>query len=279
MRKYVTMALGGVALAVASQGAFASCADLYIAYNNYVAAHHTDPFNDAVHAAGNGGYGLPMWVGGVDETGKVCFINNTAGSGKLIGNQSWLGSRIIAVQKADTANDYSLDGFAISTSNLYGLTLDGGSLFGLQHANPIDATMAYQGSPETYGTPHDFFINKRIGGLNVFGGGLAAYLGGHKVGAIGVSGDTSCTDHAVAWRIRALLGLDNVPAGFVKGYTPAPAFSVKGDEMIIKLPSATGATANNVNVQNTYKQVSCAHNAIANPTQGAATGVIIETTP
>jgi hypothetical protein len=30
------------------------------------------------------------------------------------------------------------------------------------------------------------------------------------------------------------------------------------------------------NVANTYKQVSCAHNKINNPTEGSATGVIIE---
>ena len=57
---------------------------------------------------------------------------------------------------------------------------------------------------------------------------------GKKVGAIGVSGDTSCTDHAVAWKIRHLMGFDNVvPGGFVSGYAPAPAFPVLGDEMII----------------------------------------------
>ena len=30
---------------------------------------------------------------------------------------------------------------------------------------------------------------------------------------IGVSGDTSCTDHIVAWKIRHALNLDNVPGG------------------------------------------------------------------
>ena len=33
------------------------------------------------------------------------------------------------------------------------------------------------------------------------------------VGGLGVSGDTSCTDHIIAWRVRDLLQLDNVPAG------------------------------------------------------------------
>ena len=30
---------------------------------------------------------------------------------------------------------------------------------------------------------------------------------------MGVSGDTSCTDHIIAWRVRDILNLDNVPAG------------------------------------------------------------------
>jgi len=36
------------------------------------------------------------------------------------------------------------------------------------------------------------------------------------VGAIGVSGDSSCADHVIAWRTRKALGLDHVPNG------PAP---------------------------------------------------------
>jgi hypothetical protein len=47
----------------------------------------------------------------------------------------------------------------------------------------------------------------------VFGGGLALYDGSTIVGALGVSGDTSCGDHNVAWRVRKALGLDKVPAG------------------------------------------------------------------
>jgi hypothetical protein len=33
------------------------------------------------------------------------------------------------------------------------------------------------------------------------------------VGAIGVSGDSSCADHNIAWRTRNLLSLDYVPGG------------------------------------------------------------------
>ena len=51
----------------------------------------------------------------------------------------------------------------------------------------------------------------KIGGVNVFGGGLALYAAGNKlVGGLGVSGDTSCADHNIGWRMRNLLGLDHL---------------------------------------------------------------------
>ena len=43
----------------------------------------------------------------------------------------------------------------------------------------------------------------------MFGGGLALYNSAHEmVGGVGVSGDTSCADHNIAWRVRHNLGLD-----------------------------------------------------------------------
>ena len=44
------------------------------------------------------------------------------------------------------------------------------------------------------------------GGVNVFGGGLALFKSGEVIGAIGVSGDTSCADHNIAWKSRTALG-------------------------------------------------------------------------
>jgi hypothetical protein len=57
-------------------------------------------------------------------------------------------------------------------------------------------------------------VGGRIGGVNVFGGGLALYnSSGKLVGGLGVSGDSSCADHNIAWRTRNALNLDYVPAG------------------------------------------------------------------
>ncbi len=45
-----------------------------------------------------------------------------------------------------------------------------------------------------------------------FGGGVPLYSGGKIIGALGVSGDTSCADHEIAKRMRDLAGL-NPPGG------------------------------------------------------------------
>jgi len=223
-----------IAFGVASGQAMATCSDVNRA--NLLAIAKT------VVKLDNGGFHLPMWVTMVDETGKVCYVVNTAGSGANISKQSWLLSRVISAQKANTANGLSIDGFAISTGILHSTAHENGSLFGLQFSNPVDPTAAYAGSPSLYGTPNDPLVGKRIGGVNVFGGGLALYKGGaaKKVGAIGVSGDTSCTDHVVAWKIRNALGKSVVPAGFTnKNFdaqgNPLNLTGKKGDEIIIDL--------------------------------------------
>jgi uncharacterized protein GlcG (DUF336 family) len=164
----------------------------------------------------NGGLGFEMWASIVDRNG---FVLDVVFSG-VHSDDQWPGSRVISAQKANTANAFSLDGFALSTANLFAAVQPGGSLFGLQESNPVDPAVAYGGRPADYGTRHDFMIGKRIGGINVFGGGLALYdHRGNLVGGLGLSGDTSCSDHIIAWKLRHALNLDNVPAG-VAG--PAP---------------------------------------------------------
>ncbi len=167
----------------------------------------------------NGGLGFNMWATLVANDGTVCAV---AFSGSVYTDQ-WLGSRIISAQKANTANDFSVSngatpktslfptGLALSTANLYSAVQPGGSLYGLQHSNPVDASIAYMGNALDFGTASDPLVGNRIGGVNVFGGGLALYTsGGKKIGGVGASGDQSCTDHFVAWRVRANLKLDHL---------------------------------------------------------------------
>jgi uncharacterized protein GlcG (DUF336 family) len=121
---------------------------------------------------------------------------------------------VISAQKANTANAFSLPKFALSTANLYSAVQPGQSLFGLQESNPVDTGVAYGGSAAQFGSATDPMVGHRIGGVNVFGGGLALYdATGRIVGGLGVSGDTSCADHIIAWKVRHALNLDNVPAG------------------------------------------------------------------
>ncbi len=165
---------------------------------------------DAARSENNGGFNLDMWGTIVNRDGVVCAV---AFTGDDRGDQ-WPGSRVISAQKANTANAFSLEALALSTANLWAAVQPGGSLFGLQFSNPVDTRVAYAGPAARYGQPSDPMKRKRIGGVNVFGGGLALYNAESQlIGAIGVSGDSSCADHNIAWRTRYNLGLDYVPGG------------------------------------------------------------------
>jgi uncharacterized protein GlcG (DUF336 family) len=164
----------------------------------------------AARSAMNGGFNLDMWGTIVNRDGVVCAVAFTGGDR---GSQ-WPGSRAISAQKANTANAFSLPGLALSTADLYSATQPGGTLFGLQESNPVDTKVAYRGDPSDNGQSDDPMIGGRIGGINVFGGGLALYNAQKQIiGGLGVSGDSSCADHNIAWRTRSTLKLDYVPAG------------------------------------------------------------------
>ena len=188
-----------------------------------------------------------MWGTIVDRDGIVCAV---AFTGVNRGAQ-WPGSRVISAQKANTANAFSLDsssnsggsgqpnGLALSTANLYSAVQPGGSLFGLQFSNPVDSNVAYDGTSAQYGTANDPMVGSKIGGVNVFGGGLGLYASGKKiVGGVGVSGDTSCADHNIAWRVRNLLALDHLAGvGGVSGDAAGP------DNIIFDIaPNPSGGT-------------------------------------
>jgi uncharacterized protein GlcG (DUF336 family) len=164
----------------------------------------------SARAQANGGFNLDMWATVVNRDGVVCAV---AFTGSDRGKQ-WPGSRVISAQKASTANAFSLPALALSTANLWSAVQPGGSLYGLQESNPVDTETAYRGPATSFGQSNDPMVGRRIGGVNVFGGGLALYNTKKQiVGGIGVSGDTSCADHNIAWRTRNALGLDWLPGG------------------------------------------------------------------
>lgn len=209
LRRFGAAILFGAGLTLTSASAFADCDDLPDARalrSALVKAVHQDMT----------GLQFDMWGTIVDIDGTVCAV---VFSGDDVTDQ-WLNSRAISAQKANTANGFSLsgplrspvfggDGLALSTANLYSPTQPGGSLYGLQHSNPVDPATAYAGSFAAYGTAADPLVGHRVGGINVFGGGLGLYRKGIRVGGVGVSGDTSCADHDKAWLVRHFLGFDD----------------------------------------------------------------------
>ena len=146
----------------------------------------------------NGGLFKPnrMWSAIVDRQGVLCSVISS-------NSDAWPGSRSIAIAKASTANDFSNNKVALSTANIYGPTQPGGSLYGLNNSNPFNPAFQPQGTG----------IGQVPGGIITFGGGVALYQGGQVIGGLGVSGDTSCADHAIAYRMRAAAGLNGTPGG------------------------------------------------------------------
>lgn len=145
------------------------------------------------------------WSAIVDRRGVLCSVIRSD-------PDAWPGSRSIAIAKASTANDFSNNLLALSTANLYALTQPGvvagvtgmngsGSLYGLNNSNPFNPLFQTQGTG----------IGFVPGGIITFGGGVALYEGGQVIGGLGVSGDSACADHAVAYRMRHLAGLDGTP--------------------------------------------------------------------
>ena len=141
-----------------------------------------------------------MWSAVVDRQGVLCSVIKTG--------DAWPGSRAIAIAKASTANDFSNDALALSTANLYGATQPGGSLYGLNNSNPFNPEFLPQGTG----------VGEVPGGIITFGGGVALYQNGKVIGGLGLSGDSACADHAIAYRMRGLAGV--APPGSVAGEGP-----------------------------------------------------------
>jgi uncharacterized protein GlcG (DUF336 family) len=158
----------------------------------------------------NGGLFSPnlMWSAIVDRQGVLCSVIASD-------PDAWPGSRSIAIAKAATANDFSNSQLALSTANLYsftqaantnttpGIVFPAGSLYGLNNSNPFNPEFQEQGTGQ----------NQVPGGIITFGGGVPLYQGGKVIGGLGVSGDTACADHAIAFRMRRSAGLDGTPGG------------------------------------------------------------------
>jgi uncharacterized protein GlcG (DUF336 family) len=196
--RHAILAMGAAALVPVG----AKAADCPVSHDQLSKA-----LKSSVKASGgptNGGFDSHQWASVVTRDGAVCVVTFSGNKA----DEQWPGSRVIAMMKANAANAFSVKTMALSTANLFGPAQPGQSLYGIQQPASPEANA---GNPGQFGTPSDPALGKAIGGVIVFGGGLALYRDGEVVGGLGVSGDSSCADHNVAWRVRQALGLDKTP--------------------------------------------------------------------
>jgi uncharacterized protein GlcG (DUF336 family) len=178
----------------------------------------------------NSGLGNQEWAALVNRDGIVCAVVFSGPDRSA----EWPGSRLIAAEKANTANALSGPNFAFSTANLFTPSQPGQSLYSLTTSAAANQLAAFAGPAEAFGQTNDPMVGKAIGGVIVFGGGLALYdAKGKIVGGLGVSGDTSCADHVVAWKVRHELGFDHVPYGVAPG---------QNDNMILDIQNGSSAS-------------------------------------
>ena len=171
----------------------------------------------------------PATVAVVDRVGNVLAVFRMTGAAPTATVSSSRGvtgglegavvpAELAAIAKAMTGAYLSSEGNAFSTRTASQIVQEhfnpgeanapGGPLFGVQFSSltcsdVVNVNAGVVAGPK--GSPL---------GLSADPGGLPLYNAEKKlVGAIGVSGDTSCADHNIAWRTRRRLQLDWVPAG------------------------------------------------------------------
>ena len=138
----------------------------------------------------NGGLANDMWATIVNRDGVVCSVTF---SGDNRGDQ-WLASpgnfraksqyrKFLLVSPREVVelmDSPCLRLICIQQFNPVAVCL------GFKKVIPVDTSIAYSGPSKNYGMPNDPMTGKKIGGVNVFGGGLALYNAEGKV--VGCSG-------------------------------------------------------------------------------------------
>jgi uncharacterized protein GlcG (DUF336 family) len=171
--------------------------------------------------------GTRMWAAVVNRDGEVCAYATST-----VSDQCGREARHREVQGL-YANAFSLDDLPLSTARLYTFTQPGHSLWSLGQSNLFNSQ--FLAAPGGQGGGR----NQIAGGLIFFGGGVPLYRNGKIVGALGVSGDTSCADHEIAKRVRDLDGAN-------------PAGGPLADDIVYSPPDAPSVFAHPVCL-NTYR--------------------------
>jgi hypothetical protein len=151
-----------------------------------------------------GGFHSPLWLTLLDSSGIVCAVVHSLKPTADVSQDLQMSHRVMALHKASTSDSFSDNsGGAVASGQLYTAQQAGGLLEGFTYDSQVNPLA---GDYKTFGTPQDPVVGKRVGGFSVLGGGLALFdANKKKVGAIGVSGETGCTSHAVAWKVREAL--------------------------------------------------------------------------
>lgn len=173
--------------------------------------------------------GEKMWGAVVNRDGAVCSYTTSTTDPSHV----WPGSQAIAKSKAYTANAFSLDELPLSTARLYTFTQPNHSLWSLGQSNLFNPQFLASPSGQDGGQ------NEFVGGLIFFGGGVPLYRNGKIVGALGISGDTSCADHEIAKRVRDLAGMN-------------PTAGALADDIVYSAPDPASVFAHPV-CPNTYR--------------------------
>ena len=181
----------------------------------------------------NAGLGNQMWATVVNRNGKVCAI---AFTGDNAGDQ-WPGSRVISVKKRTLPTLSACRRGRLRRRlvqrqpvrhRLGGRQPPGSAV--QQSGRPPRCLQGFGGAVRAGQRPTDQQAYRW--GQRVRGRSGPRYDETTIVGGLGVSGDTSCTDHIVAWRVRDALELDNVPGG---------VSDTGDDNLIIRDPLAPNA--------------------------------------
>ena len=166
--------------------------------------------------ASNGGFNLDMWGTVVNRDGVVCAV---AFTGNDRGDQ-WPGSRDFRTEGQHGQFVQSTEHRAFDRQSLHGRSTRRQPVWSAGKQSGECGRRLQRQPGEQRTSQRSDGRRPHWRGERVWGRSGLYNSSGELVGAIGVSGDTSCADHNIAWRTRASLGLD---------YVPHTAFNASGD--------------------------------------------------
>ena len=125
-----------------------------------------------VTSGDNAGLGNEMWATVVDRDGLVCRSPSLAATGRpMAGQPRDLGPKGQYRERLQPARRRRLRRRTVQRQSVRNGP-GAGRLFGLQFSNPVDPAVAYNGPPQNRPVQRSD-DRQAIGGVNVFGGGLA----------------------------------------------------------------------------------------------------------